>query len=481
MQVMQTLMRNTPPDALSPVLNEAMQHVCCVNTCRGDDLDIMRDEEHRCVKLSGLPLTVTADDLVHLLDAMSIAAEQIVLLQPAVGYPTGDSYILCDSCEAAMHAACVLDGALLHTCRCSAERVNVNEMEIASTQKQSQQKQFSLSATPHNHRSTLSAPLYSYGADRGSHLVPSSQLYAHIPRSDVPHQQVPPVPPKSPIAPHDVPSSGFLSPRSDASMTDGSTAASDEQIFGFDIIPSGTSGATNSSTFSSFFSNPASSVSDGGSSPSATAHDTTALNSEWTPSLTNRMRFTQQQGGQKAMSYVQAAIAPPQQKAAGDRASAASLDAKQHTQKKQMLLQSNYPNEQQRQELERPPAQHPVQRISQRSEQSSTGKVDQGARNVKAQGRKLSQKKKKRKGNRSTSTLRIRGLPFRASVQEVLGFFAGFGIIEESLRFGYNSSDSRPSGEAWIDFVDASEAKRAKEVLNHAYLKHRWLELSLYE
>lgn len=54
--------------------------------------------------------------------------------------------------------------------------------------------------------------------------------------------------------------------------------------------------------------------------------------------------------------------------------------------------------------------------------------------------------------------MKMRGLPFEVTDQEILEFFAKHAPIAQSLRMGYNS-EGRKSGEAAILFSTRKEAK----------------------
>lgn len=52
----------------------------------------------------------------------------------------------------------------------------------------------------------------------------------------------------------------------------------------------------------------------------------------------------------------------------------------------------------------------------------------------------------------------MRGLPFRASTEDVVAFFKGFQVLPETLHLGTDNL-GRPSGEGWITFSSQEEAK----------------------
>uniref|UniRef100_A0A7S4B3A2 RRM domain-containing protein n=1 Tax=Chrysotila carterae TaxID=13221 RepID=A0A7S4B3A2_CHRCT len=73
-----------------------------------------------------------------------------------------------------------------------------------------------------------------------------------------------------------------------------------------------------------------------------------------------------------------------------------------------------------------------------------------------------------------SGTLRIRGIPFRATVDDVFRFFSGFQIMPGGIVIGQR--DGRPSGEAWVTFASPVEAQRAMG-LNHKTMGNRYVEL----
>ncbi|GAX83407.1 hypothetical protein CEUSTIGMA_g10832.t1 [Chlamydomonas eustigma] len=78
----------------------------------------------------------------------------------------------------------------------------------------------------------------------------------------------------------------------------------------------------------------------------------------------------------------------------------------------------------------------------------------------------------------SGCTAKVRGLPYRSTPMEILGFFEGYRYLPDSLQIGLDSL-GRPSGEAWLSFLSPEETMRAVQDLNRQYLGSRYLELSL--
>ncbi|KAL8273164.1 hypothetical protein Esti_002922 [Eimeria stiedai] len=77
--------------------------------------------------------------------------------------------------------------------------------------------------------------------------------------------------------------------------------------------------------------------------------------------------------------------------------------------------------------------------------------------------------------NWNSSVLRLRGMPFNANEQHIVQFFQGFhmtAILPSTIPI-----DGRPSGEAYVQFVDANEAWRAMQTRNGARMDRRYIEL----
>lgn len=67
--------------------------------------------------------------------------------------------------------------------------------------------------------------------------------------------------------------------------------------------------------------------------------------------------------------------------------------------------------------------------------------------------------------------------PLRASPQ-IASFFEGYDALPETINFGMDRM-RRPSGEAWIAFRAAEEAERAATNLNKHYIGNRYIELQV--
>jgi heterogeneous nuclear ribonucleoprotein F/H len=71
-------------------------------------------------------------------------------------------------------------------------------------------------------------------------------------------------------------------------------------------------------------------------------------------------------------------------------------------------------------------------------------------------------------------TLRMRGLPYRATAEDVFRFFTGFQIVQNGVVLGQR--DGRSSGEAWVTFASPQESQRAM-IMNNKHMGNRYVEI----
>ncbi|KAL0418506.1 UNVERIFIED_CONTAM: Heterogeneous nuclear ribonucleoprotein H3 [Sesamum radiatum] len=74
-----------------------------------------------------------------------------------------------------------------------------------------------------------------------------------------------------------------------------------------------------------------------------------------------------------------------------------------------------------------------------------------------------------------TTVLRMRGLPFSAGKDDIIDFFKNFTLSEESIHITYNF-EGRPTGEAFVEFASAEDAKEAL-AKDRMTLGSRYIEL----
>lgn len=72
--------------------------------------------------------------------------------------------------------------------------------------------------------------------------------------------------------------------------------------------------------------------------------------------------------------------------------------------------------------------------------------------------------------------VKMRGLPFSATKEDILKFFDGF-RLSASLITLCSNSDGRPSGEAYVQFPTEAVAQEAVRERNKQRMEHRYIEL----
>lgn len=74
-----------------------------------------------------------------------------------------------------------------------------------------------------------------------------------------------------------------------------------------------------------------------------------------------------------------------------------------------------------------------------------------------------------------TGFLRMRGLPFAASKEDIIKFFTGYNPVPDSVVLTYRN-DGRATGEAYVGFATPDDSKRAME-LHRRSMGNRYIEL----
>lgn len=74
-----------------------------------------------------------------------------------------------------------------------------------------------------------------------------------------------------------------------------------------------------------------------------------------------------------------------------------------------------------------------------------------------------------------TGFLRMRGLPFSATKDDIFKFFSGYNPVQESVVLTYRN-DGRATGEAYIGFASPDDAKNAMD-LHRRIMGSRYIEL----
>ena len=79
-------------------------------------------------------------------------------------------------------------------------------------------------------------------------------------------------------------------------------------------------------------------------------------------------------------------------------------------------------------------------------------------------------------GNQSSRVVRMRGLPYTSTDEDIVQFFDGYTIAQGGISRG-KDRHGRASGEAWVTFVNADDAKQVIEKLDKAHMGSRYIEL----
>ena len=72
--------------------------------------------------------------------------------------------------------------------------------------------------------------------------------------------------------------------------------------------------------------------------------------------------------------------------------------------------------------------------------------------------------------------MKLRGLPFRASDDDVYVFFQDYKVKQDSLKFGMNA-EGRKTGEGAVLFETEDDCKSAFTEKQGQNIGHRWIEL----
>ncbi len=72
--------------------------------------------------------------------------------------------------------------------------------------------------------------------------------------------------------------------------------------------------------------------------------------------------------------------------------------------------------------------------------------------------------------------LRLQGLPYNVTQEEILRFFDGFEVKEGSIKL---DSSRGSSGSGYLKLMSAKEAARAVRELDRKFLGNRWVSVSM--
>ncbi|XP_047942341.1 G-rich sequence factor 1-like isoform X2 [Salvia hispanica] len=92
-----------------------------------------------------------------------------------------------------------------------------------------------------------------------------------------------------------------------------------------------------------------------------------------------------------------------------------------------------------------------------------------------SRGRLMSKSLEAKDTSEPTPVLRMRGLPFSAGKDDIIDFFKNFTLSEDSIHIAFNF-EGRPTGEAFVEFASAEDAKAAL-AKDRMTLGSRYIEL----
>lgn len=74
------------------------------------------------------------------------------------------------------------------------------------------------------------------------------------------------------------------------------------------------------------------------------------------------------------------------------------------------------------------------------------------------------------------TSVRLRGLPFKADEVDISEFFGNLKIAEQGIHFVYNASDGKKTGEAYVEFQSIEDKMAALE-MDHRMMGDRYIEI----
>lgn len=73
----------------------------------------------------------------------------------------------------------------------------------------------------------------------------------------------------------------------------------------------------------------------------------------------------------------------------------------------------------------------------------------------------------------------MRGLPFSATAEDIIVFFAGYSLIMDSVKFSC-FEDGRRTGQAAVLFASSDAALHAMDQKQGQNIGHRWIEIKVH-
>lgn len=74
--------------------------------------------------------------------------------------------------------------------------------------------------------------------------------------------------------------------------------------------------------------------------------------------------------------------------------------------------------------------------------------------------------------------LKLRGLPYQVTMEDIKHFFSGYNVVAGSIKIGLNPDGSK-TGEGTVLFSSVDDARKAYKNLQNRNIGHRYIELYL--
>ena len=78
------------------------------------------------------------------------------------------------------------------------------------------------------------------------------------------------------------------------------------------------------------------------------------------------------------------------------------------------------------------------------------------------------------------SAMKLKGLPFTVNTEDIVNFFDGFNLINDSIKIG-KMGDGKLTGEAAVLFSSAEDCANAHAEKNNKYIGNRWVKLIMVQ
>lgn len=74
------------------------------------------------------------------------------------------------------------------------------------------------------------------------------------------------------------------------------------------------------------------------------------------------------------------------------------------------------------------------------------------------------------------NAMKLKGLPYSVTKEDVVKFFHGLGMVDDSVKIGV-MGDGKLTGEACVLFENPEDCTQAHTSMNHQHIGTRWVNL----